>query len=247
MLRSHPQLKQNEVHVWLIQTRQANAPLARVTVCLSDAERDRANRFKFDVDRERYIVSHTAMRSILARYLGCDPSEIAYAIGAHGKPELAPASRILQLEFNLSHSNDAALVAVAPGRAVGVDIEHIQQKLGWQEIADRFFAPGEIQKLHALPSGEQLRAFFTCWTRKEAYIKAKGGGLSIPLQEFEVSLARDEDPAILWHAEGAQETQPWQFGAIDSPAGYVASIAVEGGGSVVRQFCWADDAAQRIA
>ena len=107
----------------------------------------------------------------------------------YGKPELVRTSREETLNFNLSHSHEAALVAVTLRRQIGVDIEYIKREFEWEEVAARFFAPGEVAGLRALPQEQQRRAFFTCWTRKEAYIKAKGGGLSIPLQEFEVSVS----------------------------------------------------------
>jgi 4'-phosphopantetheinyl transferase len=207
---------------------------------LAPAELYRAAKFKFETDRRKYVLSHAALRHILAFYCKVDSLSLEFSVGPYGKPAIG-SSPANQVKFNLSHSAEAALVALAPDRELGVDIEYIQPKLECHEIATRFFATGEIEKIRLLAPDEQRRAFFTCWTRKEAYIKAKGGGLSIPLQDFEVSLAPDEKPALLWHRTEPEEPARWQFENLDLVPAYAAAVAIEGSGCNVKYFRWPDD------
>jgi 4'-phosphopantetheinyl transferase len=235
-------LHRNEIHVWKVDLGEEVFSALRAYATLSAQERGRADKFKFDRDRIKYVRAHTALHHILASYLNVQPGAIEFSEGPQGKPDLILPPGKLPLKFNLSHSGDAALVAVTLDRHVGIDIEYVQRELDCLEIADRFFAPAEIRKLRALDPETQTRAFFTCWTRKEAYIKAKGGGLSIPLQDFEVSLAPGEKAALLWHRTDPKETRRWQFEEISVIDGYAATAAVEGRGCTVRSFRWPDDA-----
>ena len=205
---------------------------------LSMSERSRAEKFHFEKDRQKYVLAHTALREILGGYLHTDPAGLEFLQGPHGKPELILRSLWPALNFNLSHSHEAALVALNIGRKIGVDIEYIKPEFKWQDIAERFFAPGEVQSLHALQPEQQRRGFFDCWTRKEAYIKGKGGGLSIPLQDFEVSLAPDERAALLSHKEDPDEAKRWVLAEIDLGPDYAAAVAVEGHNWQLKFFNW---------
>jgi len=223
-------LKNDEVHVWLVGGDDAAIGAAGYDSVLSSVERDRASKFKFAVHRRRYTIAHAALRHILGGYLELDPAQLEFRQGPYGKPELASTARSEPLNFNLSHSHEAALVAVTHGGQIGVDIEYIKREFQWQEVAERFFAPGEIARLRALPVEKQQRAFFTCWTRKEAYIKAKGGGLSIPLKDFEVSLSPGEPASLVSCIGDPKEVQRWQLAEIETSSDYAAAIAVEGTG-----------------
>jgi 4'-phosphopantetheinyl transferase len=223
-------LKSDEVHVWLVREDDAAIGTAGYDSVLSSVERDRASRFRFAAHRGRYIVAHAALRHILAGYLKLDPSQLEFREGPYGKPKLVSNGHGEALNFNLSHSHEAALVAVTLGREVGADIEHIKRDFHWQEIAERFFAPGEIARLRALPEEKQQRAFFTCWTRKEAYIKAKGGGLSIPLKDFEVSLSPGEPASLISCISDPEEVTRWSLAKVDVGLEYEAAVAVEGHG-----------------
>ena len=235
------ELKRDELHIWTIDCDAARHTMASADRFLSAAEKDRAGRFRFDLHRDRYVVAHVAMRSILGAYLDRNPHDLTFAVEGNGKPVLVLESDSIPLRFNLSHSHNAALIAVTRDRTVGIDIEHTRTKIDCAEIAARFFAAEEIAKLKKLSRKAQRQAFFACWTRKEAYIKAKGGGLSIPLQDFAVSLAPHEKPALSWHRTEPQETSRWRFENIDILPGYAAAVAVEGDGCVVKYFRWPED------
>lgn len=234
----HPPLDQDGVHVWFVDLRASGPSIDRLRCVLSSEEDSRAEKFKFEKDRVSYIVAHAALRHILAGYLELDPSRLEFRRGPFGKPELVLTWHREALQFNLSHSHEAALVAVTLGRQIGVDIEHIKPKFQWEEIAGRFFAPGEVARLRTVPQEQQQRAFFTCWTRKEAYIKAKGGGLSIPLQDFEVSLSPGEPASLLNCANDPEETTRWLLAEIESGPDYAAATAVEGDGWALQYRHW---------
>ena len=200
------------------QVRPADAGL------LSADERERAARFRFERDRGRYVSGRAALRLLLAARLACDPQELDFAYGPEGKPFLAGT----RLQFNASHSADVALFAFAEGvRAIGVDIELPRPGFGGLDIARRFFAPGEVQRLLALPAAAQDGAFLRCWTRKEALLKAHGGGLSLPLHDFEVSLESSQ-PAAIVRLGPALVGRTWQLFDLSGcwPGSY-AAVAVD--------------------
>jgi 4'-phosphopantetheinyl transferase len=236
-------LRNDEVHVWEVWTDRIDADLPAFNQILAFEEQERAARFKFAKDRRRYVLAHAALRQILARYLQTDAARLKFRVGAHGKPELVPPANRLLLQFNLSHSHEAALIAVTHRRQIGVDVEYIKRDFAWVEIAERFFSPAEVAKLQALAPELQQRAFFACWTRKEAYIKAKGGGLSIPLQDFEVSLAPKEPPALLAHRGDPEEVNRWRFSEIEAGLDYAAALAVEGRDWNLHCFRWPETSA----
>ncbi|MDP9360613.1 MAG: 4'-phosphopantetheinyl transferase superfamily protein [Acidobacteriota bacterium] len=190
---------------------------------LNDDERSRAARFVFERHRRRYIVAHTALRSILGAYTGRAPEKIELDASGHGKPFL----RGEELQFNLSHSHEMAVFALSQHR-VGIDIEHVRDLRDAHQIADRFFSPEEVAELRNAPRADALETFFRCWTRKEAFIKALGEGLSIPLRSFGVSLHRDE-PALLRADDDPEARKRWRIANVEVAAGYVGAVAVEGG------------------
>jgi 4'-phosphopantetheinyl transferase len=167
-----------------------------------------------------------------------DPAQLEFREGPYGKPELISNTSVESLKFNLSHSHEAALVALTVERQIGVDIEYVKPGFKWQEVAERFFAPGEITRLRALPADEQPRGFFTCWTRKEAYIKAKGGGLSIPLQDFEVSLSSGASASLISCTSDPKETTRWSLAKVDVGPEYEAAVAVHGHGWCLKHWRW---------
>jgi 4'-phosphopantetheinyl transferase len=216
-------LPDDEVHVWLI-------PLTTtVTPCLSERESARAARFVFEKDRKSYTVGHTALRDILGRYAGERPDTLAFLAAHRGKPYLRDHPEI---RFNLSDSGEFALVGVARGREVGIDIERIRGERPTENIAHRFFGPGEVRELMDTPEEARVHAFFNCWTRKEAYIKARGEGLHMSLSSFEVSLGNE---ALIRKAE---DRERWSIRALEAPAGYKAAVIVEGSGWDVKRLDW---------
>jgi 4'-phosphopantetheinyl transferase len=221
-------LAPGEVHVWRLALDQPDAVLAHFRDHLEAPELERAGRFHFEIHRNQFIVGRGGLRRVLARYLDVKPAEIRFVYGTHGKPELAEE----RLRFNVSHSHGVALFAVAADREVGVDVEHIRADFATEDIAQRFFSRGEVATFNALPKTEQVAAFFRCWTRKEAYIKAIGRGLSEPLDAFDVTLAQGEAAALL-HAQG-QDVSRWSMFDIDAGPEYSGALLVEAPVSQIR-------------
>ena len=215
-------LDANHVDVWRADLDLRPPELYRLQKTLSPDELERAARFHFPNDQQHFIVARGVLRDILARYLGRSPAELHFSYASFGKPSLAPDFAADSLRFNLSHSGSIALYAVACQHEVGIDLERIEPKLA-NDIAEKFFSRNEVAKLRSLPSSARLQAFFNCWTRKEAYVKARGAGLQISLKSFDVSLEPDEQAAFLSEGEFG-----WSLRALRLDPGYAAAIAVEG-------------------
>jgi 4'-phosphopantetheinyl transferase len=178
--------------------------LERLSEMLSPEERARADRFHFRRDRDRFVVRHGMLRSILGAYLHLDPRDLRFSLNQHGKPALTDTGG--GLSFSLSHSNALAVYAIGPGPRLGVDVELLRPMPAQRDVAECFFSSREVAALRSLPAPLQSVAFFTCWTRKEAYVKATGEGLTCPLDQFDVSLAPDEPAALL---TTARRRGPW--------------------------------------
>src|SRR5258708_9618484 len=181
-------LKPGELQVWRILFPTLRGQVDDAYKTLSEDERQRASRFRFEKDRVQSVLTRGALRCLLGRYLSADPREVVFRYGASNKPALAyPATAENNpFSFNVSHSGDVALIAISRLPAVGIDVEVIRPDFATAEVAQRFFSPLEVKGLLSLQRDEQAEAFFSCWTRKEAYIKAVGDGLSIPLDSFDV-------------------------------------------------------------
>jgi 4'-phosphopantetheinyl transferase len=221
-------LESDEVHVWRVTLVQPASTLESFLGLLSSDEELRAESFYFQKDRDRFIVAHGAMRTILSQYLNVPPERLRFCYGPYGKPALAEGSGGGALRFNMSHSHELALCAITREREVGVDLEYIREDFASREIARQFFSPGEVARLGALPISVRTEAFFNCWTRKEAYIKATGKGLSLSLDQFDVSLAPGEPAALLSTRGNPQEASRWALRELAPGRGYVAALAVEG-------------------
>jgi 4'-phosphopantetheinyl transferase len=217
------QIAPGEVHVWAAGLALPTQQLAELETLLDRAERDRAGRFVQPLHRDRFIAAHGRLRQLLARSLQMEPSEIQFMASARGKPAIAGG-----LEFNLAHSGDVALIALARDRTVGVDVEQARAMPDAEAIAARFFSADEQAALAALPAADQQAAFFNIWTRKEAFIKATGAGLSFPLDQFTVSLGAGEDDCLLGAEDALAVTTQWRLRALAAPAGYAAAVAAQG-------------------
>lgn len=213
-----------EIHVWQCRLDYPSASLQKYFPALSADERTRAERFHFEKHRTRFIAGRAFMRTILARYLQIDPSQIAFQYSHYGKPSLANANRRNELFFSLTHSHQLALLAVTYEAEVGIDIEHLRNVS--DGLADGYFSPSEIAALRNLPERLQREAFFTCWTRKEAYIKALGGGLSVPLDTFDVSLAPGAPAMILNIRCGGESPSAWRLEHLTPAEDYVGAVAI---------------------
>jgi 4'-phosphopantetheinyl transferase len=232
-----PRLSVDEVHVWGATLTRTSEEVKRLRGLLSNDEMSRAERFHFQRDRSNFIVARGTLREILGLYLGQPPRLLRFDYNDFGKPALTSAPAEMKIRFNLSHAGDVALYAVASGREVGVDIEVVQEDTPCEEIAARFFSRREVTTLLALPASARRRAFFECWTRKEAYIKGRGEGLSLPLDNFDVSLAPGE-PAALVDRRGGRDAARWSLCELTDAAGYAAAVAAEGSGWRLRRWRW---------
>lgn len=226
----------DRVDLWRVALDRPTALVDRLFATLDADERGRAARFAFARDRRRFVVTRGALRTILARHLGTTPTSVRLRYGQHGKPELDGSGQPPVLTFNVSHSGDLALIAVTRARMVGVDVEEIRPDVATLDVAARFFAPAEVAALWSLPTDQRAIGFFNCWTRKEAYVKARGEGLSTPLDRFVVSLAPGEPAALLRSEVDPGEVARWSLRALDLGPDYVGALAVEG--NDWRLDCW---------
>lgn len=224
-----------EVHVWRAELDTESAARRTFRETLSDDERERAERFRFDKDRHRFITARVALRSILGRYLNITPREVRFSYNTRGKPALTPGHRS-RLRFNLSHSRGLALCAVTAGREVGVDLEKIRGRPAGEKIAERFFSREETDAIRALPVGERAAAFFACWTRKEACLKARGGGLTLKLDTFTVPVLPVNHGQRVDVIADTETGSRWTLWNLLPDPGYVAALAVEGADCELR--CW---------
>jgi 4'-phosphopantetheinyl transferase len=229
-------LRQDEVHVWRFGLSWPTAKIAALERTLAEDELLRAERYRFEKDRNRFIAARALLRTILARYLGASSYELRFESSLFGKPKLTRDSLYEDTRFNLSHSSNLALLAVARAREVGVDLEMIRPGLTEGAIPEKFFSPLEVEMLRALPKEQQTEAFFNCWTRKEAYIKARGEGLSIPLHLFDVTLAPGEKAALIDIRKEPQEARRWSLRELSPAPGFVGAVAAEG--EDWRLKCW---------
>jgi 4'-phosphopantetheinyl transferase len=234
----HDEIGPAEVHVWRIALVQPKQVIQHYRTFLAKDEIQRADRFYFEKDRNSFTVARGALREILGACLNLNPREINFTYGPQGKPDLAEPQRTSGLRFNLSHSGGIALLAVARNRELGIDVEQIRPDFASLEIATRFFSPEECARLQALPAHQSVDAFFNCWTRKEAYIKARGQGLSIPLDSFVVAFAPGDEPALLQVKSGDENFSRWCFHALHPGPGYKAALAVEGNNHQLHLWEW---------
>jgi 4'-phosphopantetheinyl transferase len=220
------------VHVWAVPLDDARVDLDGGRELLSPDERERAARFHFEQHRRRYLIAHIALHRILSRYLQIDPAQLSFELGSNGKPNLPAALGSSGIEFNLSHSNEMALLAVNRVGEVGVDLEYVKPGFKFEEIAEGFFTAREVVALRGLPSELQRQAFFKCWTCKEAFLKAKGTGLSGKLDEVEITLGAADQVRI-----GA-DVPGWWLTELNSIDAYQAALVVAGSSVPIRYYLW---------
>jgi 4'-phosphopantetheinyl transferase len=221
-------LDANEVHIWHAALNQPAETINRLSHSLTPDETTRAARFRFQKDRDHFIVARGVLRALLGRYLNAAPADLRFSYTHYGKPYLAGPFHHTDLCFNVSHSHERVLYAFTRGREIGVDIEHIRPDVVTEQIAERFFSALEVASLRSLPAVTQPQGFFNCWTRKEAYIKARGEGLSLPLDQFDVSLLPDEPVALLATRDDPAEALRWSLHELPTDEGYIAALAVAG-------------------
>ena len=231
------QLNQHELHVWLASLEITSRQLGELERTLTADEIVRADRFYFERDRHRFVAARGILRAIVANYLEATPSALRFSYNEFGKPRLEGSPEIRNLSVNVSHSGGLALIAVALARDVGIDIETIDDSVRTDEVAKSFFSANEIATLGRLPPSLRLLGFFNCWTRKEAYIKARGMGLSIPLDSFDVSLNPGE-PADLIGTGNSSDLSNWKIENLEIDSRYAAAVSAAGRDWKVTRWTW---------
>ena len=240
-VRPEIELPEGEVHAWMERLTWTDALLAEARATISKEENERADRFVHEVHRNRYLISHFKLRKILAKYVTTAARELQFEFSEFGKPFLTTGNNPAGINFNLSHSGERMLLGVVRKANIGVDIEEIRPESATLEVAARFFTERENEELRSLSGREQMEAFFNCWTRKEAYLKAIGFGLSIDPKDCEVSLLPTALPDLLKLAELPRDKGLWSLFHL-SEHGYIGAIAVDCPCSVKQKA--ADDASR---
>jgi 4'-phosphopantetheinyl transferase len=223
-------LLDNEVHLWRVDLATVATAEQKWEQILSADERARAARFHFPWDRQYFTATRALLRTILAGYAAANPNDLVFLYSEKGKPSLSPGPSGTQVEFNVSHSGMVALLVFAQRRALGIDVEQVRENFDYEAIARRFFSEEEQGQLAALTLSERYGGFFRCWTRKEAYVKAQGAGLSLPLHQFDVSLEPGDANALLSTRPDKTEAANWSLQEVPAGDGYVAALCVQGHG-----------------
>jgi 4'-phosphopantetheinyl transferase len=234
------QLRADEVHVWCVDLDDPSDSSASLHALLDEEERSRSARFRYERDRQRFIVAHAVLRKLLARYIGTCPEQITYQHNEFGKPDLH-SSWCSRLKFNLSHSAGLALIAVTGDAEVGVDLERIRMQSDLNEVVSSFFSPAEYEELMALPDERRSEAFFGCWTKKEAYFKASGCGLTIPLDSFSVAFTgvADTTPVdLIQPTDNGHTARRWAVHTLAPAAGYAGALVVGDNRRRLREWLW---------
>ena len=223
----------NEVHLWTVRLDRSNVERAENLSVLSECERSKADRFRRTLDRKRYITSHVTLRTLLSQYLGIGSQEIALEAGKHGKPKIALRQNEIDLSFNLAHSGDLALIGVTKARGIGVDIEQHRPDAVEISVMKRFCSSREILEINGLSDAQRVAAFFDCWTRKEAYLKAVGCGLVDEICHVEISRIQTGIWRIQQSLPPAVDPKgDYQIIEAHTIDGYSASVAVEGSNTI---------------
>jgi 4'-phosphopantetheinyl transferase len=220
----------SEAHVWCAWLDLPSSWRYRLRQLLSPDELERAERFHFERDRGQFIARRGILRSLLASYLDVEATNIRFVYSDYGKPALGSLFDDRALRFNISHANGLAIFAFTLGMDVGVDVEYVQRDIEYEQLAERYFSPYERSVIQSLPSESRREAFFLCWTRKEAYIKAHGEGLSLPLDQFDVSVTPGEPACLLATRGGLEDAKAWTLQHLSPATGYLGALAVRGHG-----------------
>jgi len=231
-------LHPDEVHICLMNLEVSTDTLQKLAEYLSPEERAKSARFYFAHDREQYTVAHAILRLLLAHYSRITPSDVSFVTNPYGKPALSTSTSQPPLYFNLSHTHKLAICAFTYICEIGVDIEYMRTNLDCEQMAKSVFSPREQAVLSALGGQRKVEGFFNAWTRKEAYIKARGKGLSLPLDQFDVSLHPNEPAILLETREPDQDASVWSMYALAAPFGYKAALELPAHNVSLRCWSW---------
>lgn len=223
LMRQKRRVNDGEIHIWYAAP---SLPFdVDLVAILSEDELARMARFRFDGDRENFLFCRSMLRMLLSSYVGPSPAELSFEYSKYGKPTLTEPPG--DLRFNLSHTSGLVLLAVCKGKNIGVDIERIRKDLNVKEISGRFFSAAEQRALLRMPEVSSHEAFFACWTRKEAFVKARGEGLSCPLDSFDVSVAPEVEDVTLTTRPDVHEAGKWHLQSLNFFPEYAAALAIE--------------------
>lgn len=232
-------LQEGFIDLWYAKLDQSDSLIQKLITSLSDDEFSRAEEYRFDRDKNRFIVGRGILRNIIGRYLNIKPGLVNFRYGKYGKPYLSNNHHEREIKFNLAHSKDVAVYAFALGKEMGVDVECIREMPDVDHIASSFFSPREVIALRSIPENQKLEAFFNCWTRKEAYIKALGDGLTHPLDQFSVSFLPGEEPEVL-EISNSMKPGKWSLKSFSIRDNYIAAVAVENCDYDMRLWKWGE-------
>jgi 4'-phosphopantetheinyl transferase len=221
----HGELQSNSIHIWYAAIDTNAVEINKYVKLLSQNEVLRASKFKFQIDKDRFIISRAILKHLLGAYLNIKPNDIMFKIGDYGKPYFP---NMENLKFNISHSGNMAVFAFVKEVEIGVDIEKVKDSFDVMDIAGNFFSTKEITTLTALPETDRNLAFYRCWTRKESLIKTIGTGLSFPLDSFSVSMDDDNKAELLETKWDPTEKSLWCLSSFVPHDGYIAAVAVKG-------------------
>jgi len=219
------QLPPVEAHVWLANLDQQDSVIRKLASLLDAAECERAARFQVLPAHQQFVISRGFLRTVLGKYLGCDPRVVHFRLASHGKPELAEDSGI---HFNLSHTEGLAAIGITRVGPIGIDVENTRREIEVIQLAERFFSKKESDWVRSQPESMRTSAFFACWTAKEAYVKAHGGGLSIPLDGFAIVPDREKLQLRLEVFEKPAESERWWMSRLELPQQFQGALAVDG-------------------
>jgi 4'-phosphopantetheinyl transferase len=231
------ELPLEEVHIWTFPSTAPNDVVETFARVLNTGEVSRAERFRFPHLRESFVIAHGVLRYLVGRYSDRLPAEIRFSFGSKGKPMAVGANG---LQFNMTHSGDVTMIALARDCEIGVDVEKIRPLLDMQRIADQFFCVEEAAELRAVLSVERNHAFFCSWTRKEAYVKAIGAGLYIPLNSFRVPVAPTATPRFIHIDHDTTAAREWNLNDLPLAPEYAAALAYRGRQHSLRFFSITD-------
>ena len=230
---SIPDFAASEIHIWRADLDLPAPALGRLDSTLGEDEKSRAARFVHARDRDHFIAARGILRELLGVYLKQPADQVQFRYGKHGKPRLATECSETTITYNLSHSYGLAAYAISNGLELGIDVELIRPEFAGEDIAARYFSEEEMAELRALPIELRADGFFRCWTRKEAYVKARGEGLSIPLDSFSVSLTPGQ-PDVL----NSADSKSWTLRSFAPKPGYIGAVVGHGQNLRFSHFAW---------
>jgi len=222
-----------DIHIWCASLSASSEALSRYTSLLSQDELERAKRFYFEKDRNHFIVGRALLRTLLGSYLDMEPSQIEFVYGQYGKPALKAGIHEKTLEFNLSHSKDFAVYAFDLNHKIGIDLEHVHPMADMDDFARQFFSLRENVLINSLAGKQKEEAFFKIWTCKEAFLKANGSGITVPIDQVETTLESDGSVRLTSISEREEQAELWRLESFTPISGYQAALAVKGNGGQI--------------